>query len=344
MNKQVIACIVLSLSVALVSAARTSPIHPDFHTKTNINTQQQQQQQPEYFTPDVCPAQPAPFCNRMIQPGCACFTNGTCNYMTAGNRCSACFQDEVVSFNVGEQCPDLDGGKLYTCDGTSKPAFCPMYITQGCICYSNGTCTEGSVNQCSDCQRDGVVSVIEGASCPRIESQDSTVEHKEEEQIVENSSERFFTPDVCPAQSRPFCNRMVQPGCACFANGTCEYITGSNRCSSCFQDDVVSFNVEQQCPELGSRGKLYTCNAASKPAFCPMYITQGCICYDDGSCVEGSVNQCSECQRDGVVSVVEGASCPRISDTTTAATADDTSARTVRRHTVTYSLRGRQNC
>ena len=59
-----------------------------------------------------------------------------------------------------------NNAKPYVCqprDRTPRP--CPQYVVQGCICYTDGSCSNGHVNSCTDCARPGVYSVLEGQSC-----------------------------------------------------------------------------------------------------------------------------------------------------------------------------------
>ena len=44
--------------------------------------------------------------------------------------------------------------------------------------------------------------------------------------------------------------------------------------------------------------------------FCTMHIAQGCICYNNGTCVNGWVNKCADCMNDDVFAVLEGQECP----------------------------------
>jgi hypothetical protein len=44
---------------------------------------------------------------------------------------------------------------------------------------------------------------------------------------------------------------------------------------------------------------------------CPADYQDGCICYNDGLCLEQSVNRCHQCSDPDVFAVFEGQSCPR---------------------------------
>ena len=104
--------------------------------------------------------------------------------------------------------------------------MCPMYISQGCTCYTNGTCVEGWVNKCTDCIRPDVFAVIQGQECP----------------------ERF--PGFCPPKNNDImmmCLAVAYPSCVCTTDGKCE-MRETNSCSACQLDDVVAVFEKQSCP------------------------------------------------------------------------------------------------
>ncbi len=49
-------------------------------------------------------------------------------------------------------------------DRINRP--CAQYVVAGCICYTDGTCSNEHVNTCTDCADSDVYSVLEGAQCP----------------------------------------------------------------------------------------------------------------------------------------------------------------------------------
>ena len=65
--------------------------------------------------------------------------------------------------NPLEKCRKLPGIKLN----------CLSEYSQGCICYDNGTCEEGLVNACIQCQKDDVLAVEANSKCPCLGVQQS---------------------------------------------------------------------------------------------------------------------------------------------------------------------------
>ena len=167
MTRQVTIAIIVGLTLAIASAGKR--LQDPANGQQVLSQLQEPENASELFFPDICPAESTSVCNRMLQPGCACYDDGICEYVSGGNRCTYCSKDNVLSFNAGQQCPQLDDAKLYVCEKHEEPIVCPRYLERGCICYSDGTCTEGMVNQCSNCQQDRVLSVVEGGKCPRLE-------------------------------------------------------------------------------------------------------------------------------------------------------------------------------
>ena len=43
---------------------------------------------------------------------------------------------------------------------------CSDKYQEGCICYNDGTCKEGPVNSCIQCQQDDVYAVETDTKCP----------------------------------------------------------------------------------------------------------------------------------------------------------------------------------
>ena len=288
-------------------------------TLSKTPSEEQPQQAGDFFIADQCGVKSDPaatLCTQQLEPGCACYKNGTCEYLPNANRCTACLEADILSYNKGEQCPELeDNTKLFACEPRGEPLACLEYITQGCVCYQNGTCTEGLVNACSDCGREGVVSVLEGGSCAVTQTLSQQEEETQEEEPEEPTEPEtnFFIPDQCTfPKSDPaatLCTQQLEPGCACYKNGTCEYLPNANRCTACLEADILSYNKGEHCPELEDNTKLFACEPRGEPLACLEYITQGCVCYQNGTCTEGLVNACSDCGREGVVSVLEGGSC-----------------------------------
>ena len=303
-------------------------------TPTEEEPEEPTEPETNFFIPDQCtfpksdPA--ATLCTQQLEPGCACYKNGTCEYLPNANRCTACLEADILSYNKGEQCPELeDNTKLFTCYPRDGPVACPQYIIEGCTCYQNGTCTEGGVNACSDCGREDIVSVLEGGSCAVTQTLSQQEEVTQEESVEEpQQAGDFFIPNQCAyPKSDPAvtsCLRGEESGCACYEDGTCQYVSNTNGCLACLETEVRSFNQDEQCPEVDG-GRFYVCkaevtpnpfapssNLRSQPIACPEYAAEGCLCFNNGTCTEGVVNQCIDCQRDGVVSVTEGGSCPRV--------------------------------
>ena len=104
--------------------------------------------------------------------------------------------------------------------------MCPMYISQGCTCYNDGTCVEGWVNKCTGCTKPDVFAVVQGQQCP----------------------ERF--PGMCPPKNKDvmmMCLAVAYPSCVCTTDGKCE-MRETNSCSACQLDDVVAVFENQSCP------------------------------------------------------------------------------------------------
>ena len=79
---------------------------------------------------------------------------------------SAKGQKVLASSSAKDQEPNI-----LKCDRDSRSdGPCPMFITQGCICYNNGRCEAQGVNYCQDCQSSNVYGVIYlsigGGDCP----------------------------------------------------------------------------------------------------------------------------------------------------------------------------------
>ena len=54
------------------------------------------------------------------------------------------------------------------------------------------------------------------------------------------------------------------------------------------------------------------CTSADRePQACKKRIWSGCICYNNGTCVDRKVNKCMDCQRDDVFAVIHDQTCPK---------------------------------
>nr|BAG12797.1 hypothetical protein [Sorogena stoianovitchae] len=249
-------------------------------------------------------------CTREIYEGCICFNNGTCRDAYV-NKCSDCIRPEVYSVNK-QKCSVVLGGKNPTQPPLQTPAFkpyvcpdldpavtlCAAYLRSACVCFKDGTCVNTQANKCSTCFADDVYSVNEGEKCPVGG--------------IKVPAQPAFKIDICenndPAVT--LCAAYITDACVCYKNGTCVN-TQANKCSTCFNKDVVSVNEGQKCPAKKLNGDYFRCQAPDPAVHiaCTREAYQGCICYNDGTCTSGYVNACSDCQRENVQLVVRGA-CP----------------------------------
>ena len=252
--------------------------------------------------------------------GCLCTAPDVCKQEKA-DTCSVCNDGDVLSFTPGEQCEQVqqedqeedkdvvedieEPSSKVVCSADNRNVQCLWYNpVEGCLCKTSGVCKTEKADSCSVCNDLNVASFAPGQKCE---------EQKQPEKQPE--SETFFLPERCGPKTNPAatsCIRGTSEGCACYADGHCEYLTQTNTCNACLDRDVLSFNENVQCPKIKSDAKLFVCDNtfSDEPVFCTQIIYDGCVCYEDGKCQEGQVNACSDCQRNNVLSVVERGSCP----------------------------------
>ena len=211
--------------------------------------------------------------------------------------------------------PRMEG----VCGPEERNRHCFVYNpVPSCICYMNGTCVNGEADRCSDCSNEEIFSIYDG------KCKEATLAHAE---------------DICQPFARDVrCFAYIpEVSCVCYFNGTCLTET-IDKCSSCTNDDIVSVTtgccattleaipieplpikpfpikplpIEPIPIEDCRRTPLEKCPYLN-PALvlCANHMTEGCICYNDGTCKEGLVNQCLNCMEDGVYAVEEGSKCP----------------------------------
>ena len=166
----------------------------------------------------------------------------------------------------------------------------------------NGTCVNGKADRCNDCSNRDIFSIYEG---------------KCKEKVLTGKD------DICTPGSRAvrcFANLPVL-SCVCYADGTCA-TEKADKCVSCSNEQIVSVS-KGCCPATATKpttpAPSTECRSTPlekcpylNPALvlCANYMTEGCICYNDGTCKEGLVNQCLNCMEDGVYAVEEGSKCP----------------------------------
>ena len=102
-------------------------------------------------------------CPSPSTPGCACYTDGHCEYKYNGNACSWCKKNGVASFNPGEGCPNIGNKKLKVCTNTD-PVRCTSSSPNSnvCECDQHGSCNYVQDDSCNACNRKGVVSALNG--------------------------------------------------------------------------------------------------------------------------------------------------------------------------------------
>jgi len=175
---------------------------------------------------------------------CACYFNGTCATQMA-DQCSACRDPQLASISKG-RCSGAETSSTLKCKKTALDKCvkrngalikCAGTYTDGCICYKNGTCIEGPVNNCIQCQLDDVYGVEEGSKCPCKEVMQPTCIKKK--------------IDSCPVHKNPAavkCTKELSQGCVCYKDGTCEEKM-MNPCSDClYGKDVVAAQKDTKCP------------------------------------------------------------------------------------------------
>lgn len=222
-----------------------------------------------FFIPKRCP-QVGGIIPQRFGPaisGCVCYRDGRCEYSTDQSRSELCFYSGAISVNENEQCPTLNGGKLFVCPhkpiwppppvtdedtateiadfNFKRPDFkvnCPSYVKKGCICYHNGTCIKSSnVNQCVNCQDESILSIIEDGDCPVKTSTTKVGPCK----LKTAPGAYICTPDdrslakMCPMY-------MAMNGCICYKDGTCKS-SSTNRCTECVNSNVVSVLEGKDC-------------------------------------------------------------------------------------------------
>mmetsp|Transcript_27168 Transcript_27168/g.31336 ORF Transcript_27168/g.31336 Transcript_27168/m.31336 type:complete len:179 (+) Transcript_27168:57-593(+) len=115
---------------------------------------------------------------------------------------------------------------------------CMSNYSQGCICYKNGTCSEGLVNSCIQCQQDDVVAVESDTKCPCPG-------------VTANSDCIKQKIDSCPQYPPGIminCLTDEWMGCVCYKNGTCVEKM-MNTCVACrTEEGVVAAQNNTKCP------------------------------------------------------------------------------------------------
>ena len=213
-----------------------------------------------FFIPKRCP-QVGGIIPQRFGPtisGCVCYRDGRCEYSTDKSRSELCFYSGAISVNENEQCPTLNGGKLFVCR-PRKPIWppppatatmeiadfiyinpdivlCPSYVKKGCICYNNGTCTNSSnVNRCENCQDESILSVVEDGDCPVVGSCK-----------LKNAPGAYICTEK-DRNSNKFCPMYnALTGCICYQDGTCKN-SSTNRCKECKNPNVLSVLEGMPC-------------------------------------------------------------------------------------------------
>jgi hypothetical protein len=120
--------------------------------------------------------------------------------------------------------------------------------------------------------------------------------------------------------SPPLQKATTTRGCICTADGVCKRQNVADWSTSCQNDQVVAVVEDGPCPKssnctLKPPSNAYKCQASdrAKPGvhkMCPMFVVlNGCVCYNDGTCVSKPTSSCASCQDDTVVSVTTNSQC-----------------------------------
>lgn len=119
-----------------------------------------------YFVPKFCSSYNFQgSCSQQALPGCACYSTGSCQYQNSGNECTHCRTPNTVSYNPGENCPNIQGQRFSICAG-NRPASCPPAPAgkQVCECNDQGSCQYVPGDLCNSCRKQDILSAID-ADC-----------------------------------------------------------------------------------------------------------------------------------------------------------------------------------
>mmetsp|Transcript_54743 Transcript_54743/g.62928 ORF Transcript_54743/g.62928 Transcript_54743/m.62928 type:complete len:360 (+) Transcript_54743:28-1107(+) len=237
------------------------------------------------------------------EPSCVCYMDGTCEDRKA-DRCGDCANKKIYSINKGS-CKSkqlTNAGDI--CQHDSRNVNCFAYIpTLTCACYFDGACKTQFTDRCGACNDPMLASISKGC-CP-----------------VKPVEKCRSTPlDQCPVIDGRLvkCANIYNDGCICYKNGTC--IEGPvNSCIQCQQEDVFGVEVGSKCPCKGVfeaqcvKQSIDKCPVRKSPSgiMCTQDLSQGCVCYEDGTCEEKMMNTCNECHyTKNVVAAQKGTKCP----------------------------------
>lgn len=131
---------------------------------------------------------------------------------------------------------------LWVCrwSGSYSIAACSQETNStACVCYSNSTCTEVTVNRCASCLDSSVISVNMGQEC----SSNSLMG-------------KYVRCQSGAPELDPPCDSGATRGCQCFNNGTCKP-AWVNPCKDC-QSLAVALVVQNGvCPPCGVVPRIY---------------------------------------------------------------------------------------
>ena len=128
----------------------------------------------------------------------------------------------VVDDLTVEEDPFMKG--ICTAGDRCLGKMCPMFISEGCICYNNGTCVSGWVNKCTDCSNPDVFAVLEGQECPAR------------------------AQGLCaPRKQGLLCMTLAVNSCVCTVDGQC-HMEETNSCSKCKDTNVLAVFQGKSCP------------------------------------------------------------------------------------------------
>lgn len=218
----------------------------------------------KYFIPHRCNQtnQEVKPCLRTTFPGCVCFLNGTCEYKTGSNYCTLCNEKNVVSYNEGEQCPEIGNHDLTVCRHISKPRTCPIMLRhtiKSCVCTDSKNCTNEDTTACIACNNNKTVAVLSQGDCSLLISSAQYSQSYEDSNMTApghspNSSlvcQNNPNAHICTDAERNahVCGEyLVEFGCVCYSNGQCKS-QPTNRCQLCMNKDVISVTEGTNCTD-----------------------------------------------------------------------------------------------
>lgn len=198
------------------------------------------------------------------------------------------------------QSDDSDLAGVCTSADRVKNKNCGYTMTQGCLCYNNGTCINANVNKCMDCRNNDVFSSTPGINCPK--------------------SQPYLCEPPIPGKKYTFTQQTFD-SCVCSLNGTCTE-RKANHGIDCQNPNILAVFENKTCPAKFLQtppSKHFIpdkCEKSSaKSVNCLKTQTPGCVCYSSNNTCEYRTdsNRCLLCFNKDVASFNQGQYCPRLS-------------------------------